>query len=63
MKGGVASRTHAPCPGATGASPLVNKSLAQFAPGASVQLFSAQAGTGLAEVRALLAGWLGVATA
>lgn len=41
----------------------VRKELAQFAPGASVQLFSAQAGTGLAEVRTLLTGWLGVATA
>ena len=42
---------------------VVRKELTQLAPAASAQLFSAQAGSGLDEARALLAGWLGLAAA
>lgn len=38
----------------------VRKSLADFDPGFSVQLFSAHAGTGVDAVRGVVAGWLGL---
>lgn len=40
----------------------VRKELAAFAPGATAQLFSSLAKTGLDEARARVAGWLGIGT-